>query len=267
MQSSSLVAQVSKQCLYAADVEEGLPADSPERNIAINRYAEAWACKQLLVAEGMKHSSFQQQLMPAIEQQVATYKEDLLVHHFLDDRVKRDSHNEVSLEEITAYYKGKQDDFMLNHAIVKGLFLVIPKRTRGVNAVKSWMLSSNAADRKKLKDYCKRHAQVALLEEDKWVSWESILARMNYYPLGSNDPTRVVKTNKFIHAADRKYLYLLKINQYKLAEEKATAPLEVVADRIKAIILHKRKLKLIKEIKANLLREAKKNHTCVIHVQ
>ncbi|WP_243518384.1 MULTISPECIES: hypothetical protein [unclassified Candidatus Cardinium] len=260
-EKGTFIARVDQQYLYLSDLRSiDLSSIHPEdRTSFINEYVEEWACKQLLMAQGNYQS-----IQPAIDDKVNDYKNDLLAYHFLENLIQLELNPYVSSEEIVDYYhKYKHNDFILHHDIVRGIFLALPKKATCINAVKSLMLSNKATDLKKLKKCCKPYAHKAILDANKWFPWETVLARLGYRPLVHT--TRLLKTNKFIHVAGQKHIYLLKINQYKIAQE--IAPLEEVEDQIKSIILHKRRLELINKIKRKLLEDAKKNHTCVIQIK
>lgn len=258
---ASFVARVGRQYLHASDLEllDISCIDPADKALLVNQYAEEWACKQLIIGQVNKKEG---EIQSTIESKISEYKNDLFVHHFLETLVKREFNDNVSPEAIADYYhKHKKKDFILNHDIVKGIFVAIPKRAAGVNFLKPLMLSKKSIDYQRLRTYCKPYVHTSVLESDRWFSWEAVLAKLGYRPIG--DATRLLKTNRFIHVVGRNYVYLLRIDQYKIARE--VAPIEAVADRIKAIVLHKRRLGLISKIKSNLLQNAKKNHTCVIH--
>ncbi|ROT47657.1 hypothetical protein [Candidatus Cardinium hertigii] len=263
-QQSSFIARVGNQYLYASDLAalDIAHMEASDKSTFLNQYVEEWAFKQLLIAQGSKEFP---SVQSSIESKINTYKNDLLAQHFLEIFVERAFNNEVSPAEIADYYeKHKRKDFILNHDIVKGIFLAIPKRAAGINSVKSLMLSKKPSDQKKIQAYCKPYANTTILAADKWFAWEAVLAKIGHPPLGDYgaNSTRLLKTNKFIHVAARKYLYLLRIDQYKTASE--ITPLEMVEERIRAIILHKRRLALVTKIKHNFLQNAKNNHTCLI---
>lgn len=258
VQKESFIACVGKQYLYPSDLSSMDLFHAADADFFIKKYVEEWACKQLLIAQANYQS-----IPPSMEGRLNDYKNDLLVYHFLETLIQPEFNANVSSEEIADYYqKYKQRDFILHHDIVRGMFLAIPKKAASINTVKSLMLSNKAADLKKLQTCCKPYARTAILATNQWFAWEAVLAKIGYRPLG--DATRLLKTNKFIHVVGRKHIYLLKINQYKLAQE--MAPLAAVEDRIRAIILHKRRLDLINKIKYKLLEDAKKNHTCIIQI-
>ncbi|TDG95683.1 hypothetical protein [Cardinium endosymbiont of Culicoides punctatus] len=252
------IARVGNQYLYPSDIEL-LNDTCPETTDKSPQYIKEWACRQLLIAYGTSHSH---EIQPLVEDKINDYKNDLLAHHILEKFVNQELNSDVSLDEIANYYNNNPNDFILNCDIVKGTFLSMPKKATGINAIKSLMLSTKPIDRKKLETYCKPYMNTVILESSKWISWEFVLRKIGFQPLG--DATRLLKTNKFIHVPSRKRIYFLKIDEYKIAP--GIAPLALMEERIKTIILHKRRLALASQIKEKLLENAKKNNTCVIHV-
>ena len=66
-----------------------------------------------------------------------------------------------------------------------------------------------------------------------------------------------MKGKKSIQESDSLHVYLLKILKYKISDE--TSPLEFVRDRIKDIIINKRKVELIKTLEDGIYKQAEKN--------
>ena len=254
--SAVCLASVNGQCLYDTDLE-GLYAIPMDTTVdQFSQHVENWAFKKLLVIEGEKQAQFTYQ-----ERQINQYKDDLYAYAVLQKMVKSELNEVVSSDLIIDYYQKHQNEFMLNHDIVKGLFFAIPKKTRGINHLKSLMLSNKPVDLIRLKEYSKAYSDTSILEPGRWFPWEDVLAKLKFVP---RNATRLLQANKFIDVAGEQHHYLLKIDQYKLSQ--ALAPIEVVQERIKAIILHKRRLALEKQIKDKLLLTAKKNRVYVNHV-
>lgn len=260
-QHPPFLARVGKDYLYASDMKL-----LNELGIHTTSYIEEWACAQLLIHQYNKQCIDNQQYK-SIETQLKSYKDHLIAYHCLEALAKPSFSEEVSPEEMATYYRDhKYNDFILNHDIVKGIFVALPKQATGVHRVRSLMLSSKVEDRSKIKEYCKLYANASILEADQWIAWKAVLAKVGYPPLAPDRASGLLQANKLIHTADRKHIFLLKIDQYKLAGEQEIAPLSMVKESIKAIILHKRKKALISNIKNEILQKAKKNHTCVTNL-
>ncbi|MBX9889762.1 MAG: hypothetical protein K2X94_00625 [Amoebophilaceae bacterium] len=255
--SAVCLASVNGQCLYDTDLENLHAISIDATADRFSQHIENWAFKKLLIMEGEKQAQFTYQ-----DRQINQYKDDLFAYAVLQKMVKSELNEAISSDVIIDYYQNHQNEFVLNHDIVKGLFLAIPKhkKVRGINHLKSLMLS-NPVNLSRLKEYSKAYPDTSILEPDRWFPWEDVLVRLKFIP---RNATRLLQANKFIDVAGEAYLYLLKIDQYKLSQ--ALAPLELVQERIKAIILHKRRLVLEKQIKDKLLLTAKKNRVYVNHV-
>jgi len=258
----TFVVRVKDDYLYESDLQSlydntnFIAHNSDTKVQSMIQYVEEWAFKKLLLIEANNLDC-----LSDLDKQIKQYKNDLLAYHVLERLVAAQLNQQVSLEAIADYYKTHQDDLILNHALVKGLFLAVPKSARNINMLKSLMLSHNPADANRLKECCKAYAETAILDPNDWLPWESVLAKIRFF---SEHAMRLLQTNRFIHVSDAKYVYLLKIDQYKLAKQ--VAPLESVQERIKAIILHKRRLSLEKQIKDKFLQNAKTKKIYVNHL-
>ncbi len=262
-QATAFVARVNDAYLYPADVAipDATGIEGTERTHLLNQYIEDWACKKLLLIKGRAaNAADKNSCLGSTEAQVNQYKEDLIAYWVLTTLVERQLNTAVSEEEIADYYQKHKDDFILNHDIVKGLFVAMPKKAAHIHVIKSLMLSTRQEDYEKLKTYCAPYAATVRLEPAQWLAWEYVLNTVGYRPLG--DATRLLRTNKFIHVAGQRGIYFLRIDAYKTAQE--LEPLESAQERIKSIIVHKRRLGLGKKIKESLLQDAKKNKVYVI---
>jgi hypothetical protein len=261
-QATAFVARVNDAYLYPADVAfpGATGMEGTERTHLLNQYIEDWACKKLLLIKGKAANAAKNSCLGSTEAQVNQYKEDLIAYSVLTTRVERKLNTSVSEEEIADYYQKHPDDFILNHDIVKGLFVAMPKKAAHIHVIKSLMLSKRQEDYEKLKTYCAPYAATVRLEPAQWLAWEDVLNTVGYRPVG--DATRLLRTNKFIHVAGQRGIYFLRIDAYKTAQE--LEPLESAQERIKSIIVHKRRLALGKKIKESLLQDAKQKKVYVI---
>lgn len=272
VQNGDFVARVRDAYLLPENIPFALAGDDPGGKNKRFRmeFIEGWVCKQLLIRKGeaMKvvpacsSDKSKATRLGGIERQIIQFREDLLAHLSLDALVKQKLDVSVSQVEIANYYSSHRDDFALNHDIVQGLFVAMPKKAPHIHAIKALMLSKKAGDGEKLQSYCAPYAATVRLSPAKWLAWEEVLATLGYRP--PRDVTRLLKTNKFIHVAGQRHIYFLRIDAYRTAQETAPLELESVQNRIRSILLQQRRLELAKKIKADLLQEAKEKKVYVI---
>ena len=76
-------------------------------------------------------------------------------------------------------------------------------------------------------------------------------------PFAKESKENLLKISKFIQKEDSLGVYLVAVKN--ILQKNETAPLSEVTNRIKQIILHKRKLELIREIEKTLINDAIQN--------
>jgi hypothetical protein len=93
------------------------------------------------------------------------------------------------------------------------------------------------------------------LQDSTWVPFSYLQQKIP--PFQSETKENLLKISKYIQKEDSLGVYLVAVKN-KLSKN-ATAPLTFVSSRIKQIILHKRKLELIREIEKTLRNDAIQN--------
>jgi hypothetical protein len=114
-----------------------------------------------------------------------------------------------------------------------------------------------------LKSYCYRFANRAHLEDSVWMYFSDIALTI---PMDNvQDEKAFFRSNRFYETSDDQYYYFMKIADYRLQGE--TSPLEFVADEIRKIIIHKRKVAIVKELEETIYDNAVKNEDFEIYIQ
>ncbi len=224
----------------------------------IQRYVKSWIRKQLLIAKAQQNIDFDEM---EIERKVLDYRYALMMHEFEKIYVNNKLDTHISNEEIRRYYEKNQDNFELDQNILRGIFVKLPKGAPKVTRFRYLLRSNRAEDFEELKSYCYSFASKAHLEDSTWVYFTDLYTYMP--PQHITDEQNFLKTHKFYESSDDNYMYFLKIEGYKLRTD--TSPLEFVEDEIRKIILHKRKVKLAKELESNIYDEAVKNQDFEIY--
>lgn len=101
-----------------------------------------------------------------------------------------------------------------------------------------------------LRDYCVQYAKVYDIFVERWVGFQTIA---NYIPETIENPEQFLKNNQFIERTDPDYYYLVSVHDYKLKNE--PAPIEYVNDKIKNLILNRRKIDFLKQLENNIYTE------------
>jgi len=254
------VARVYNQYLYKRDLEHlDVASDSAEdKEAIIERYVQSWVSKQLLIAEAEAHSGYNK---AEIESKILDYKNDLLVHSFVEKLVNAQVNGEVSDEEIASYYKSHQKDFVLQASFFRGKFVVVPKDAPNRARLPSLLTGETERRLAALKRYCLQFSTNYVLDETIWLPWEELIKTTSLN--NTRNKTTLLSTRKLLQASDSTQRYYFKISEYRLVGQ--VSPLDLVSNQIADLIIYRRKIDLANKIKKDLLRRAKKNNNCVIY--
>ena len=254
------VARVYDQYLYKQELEKIVPIGSnPTDSVEVLRkYAYNWVIEHLLASEA---SAIPSENNMDIEKKVSDYRFALLAHAHLEQIVSSQLNKEITEEEIQNYYQTHQENFKLKHSIVRGKFIIVPKIAPNSISLKNLIISKNDADVISLKEYCENFAEEFSLDENIWLKWEDIVTKTPFRRVP--DKTRLLKKTSFTEIQDETYRYYLKIEAYKTIDD--ISPIQLVREHIKSMVLYKRRIALIKQIKENMLQQAKSNNDYTLY--
>lgn len=258
--SETLVASVGSSYLFEADianlVEPGMSAEDSTR--ITEQYVRNWIKKELLVKEATGNVRIDQS---EIDKKVADYRYTLLSYEYQKLKIQQLLDTAITNEEILNYYNENQENFALRQNIIRGRFLKINQKAPKKADARRWIKSSRPQDLNSLKDYAFQFASSYSLEDSTWLRFDDITKNSPYSTL--TNKIQFLRTTQYTEETDSLYLYLLKIDDYKISEE--ISPLEFVRADIRNIILNKRKVELAKSLENEVFQNAKENEDYKIY--
>lgn len=259
--TQQVVARVGEQTLTYADLAQVLApnishTDSTER---ISRYAEAWVRQQLWIKEAKNQGLNQADWEKKVEQ----YRNDLLVQAFKEKYVAEHLDTNLTQADINKFYTENQANFLLRYPIVQAQWIQLPKGTPKQEKVMDWFKSRKEADRQELRSYCIRFATTYQLQDTIWVGFEELVRGTPFAQLSNKND--FVSKITFSQKQDEDFVYLLKINTYKISGQ--AAPLAYVQAQVKGIILNQRKTALLNTLSNDVYKQAQKQQEFEILVK
>lgn len=254
------VARVNDKFLFAHDLADIVPSGtaSEDSSRLVKRYVNSWIRKQLLIDEAARSIEFDQQ---ELERKILDYRYALMVYEYEKFYVNSALQKEVTEEEVAAYYEANKDNFELKQNIVKGIYVKVPKEAPRLNKLREFIALKEEDDREKLKSYSYRFASDFMLDNAVWVNFDELL--MNTPLMSIPNKVQWLKANKYVETSDERYLYFLKIEDYKISNE--LSPLEFVRDQIETIIINKRKTELAARLEKEIYEKAQKSESFEIY--
>ncbi len=242
------VARVYNSFLYREDISSIFPAGiSQEDSTRIARgYIDRWIRNQLV----LRHA--EANLPPGeknLDKQIAGFRASLLIHIYHQYLIGQKLDTIIHYYEIDEYYHNHVTNFILDKPAISGIFLKIPLSAPNRDRIPVWF--RNAGDLVHIENYADQYAEQYMLFFDNWMYLDDILAG---FPRGSVSSSGNYSGGDHIVVTDPEYQYFLGINDYLAAGIRM--PVSLAGEKIKSIILNKRKIKFLNDLEMNVMREA-----------
>ena len=255
------VARVFDAEIYPSNLENVVPygikgKDSIE---LIKKFIQQWVQDEL-VLQYAKRNLTDEQLN--IDKEVEEYRKNLIIYNYQKELISQKLDTVVQQSEIDKYYNTYSSNFVLKDNIAHVYYIKLNKKTPGIEKVKRWYISNNTKDIDNLRSFCIQFAENYFLDDNTWLLFDDILKEV---PIENYNTELLLKNNTNIELADSSYVYFLRIKGYKI--KNSISPLSFERDNIKNIIINKRKLQLIDEMKREVYNQALDNKDFEIYVK
>jgi hypothetical protein len=244
------LAQVSEKNLYPSDIRDIFPGNvSLEDSIMIQQnYVDKWVKKQLILQKAELNLTEEQK---DVRQQIEEYRSSLLIYKYEQSLILQKLDTLISDDEIETYYQENPSNFNLDRHIVKALFIKLPMNAPDLWRVRQMYRSEKEEDFKELESYCYQYGVKYDYFDDNWIPFTTITRAL---PNEIRNPESYLRWNRYIEQQDSAFRYMVSLREYSLAG--TVAPLPYVEQKIRSIILNKRKVKFIRDLENNIYKDA-----------
>lgn len=250
------IATVNNKNLFNEDVEFLLPknVDTKDSIVLIRSIINSWAIQQLLLLKAEENTSVNDN--SEVNNLVREYRQALLINGYKERLIKQQLDTFVEQKEIQDYYKLNNKNFRLNEELIKTRYLHFSNDLIDKKEVVQLFKKGTIEDLEAL-ELRQLTFKMMMLNDSVWMSLENVMLKMPF----SRD--NLLKKTKLFQKEDSLGLYLVTINDVLLRNQ--IAPLSYIEPTIKQMILHQRKLQLIRDIEKIIVKDAIQNKNFKIH--
>jgi hypothetical protein len=243
---------VGDKILTKGDLFQVIPDNIPpdDSTIFAQDYINRWIRAELMLRKAELNLNPEEK---DVQRLLEEYRRSLLVHQYQQKMLEQKYSPLITSSEIKRYYEEMLENFKLAENIIKGIFVIVPRTAPNLNDLRRWYRSNNNEDLVKMEAYCYQNAKKYEVFLEEWYSLDQINARL---PRPISRPEQYLKYNKSYETSDSLYHYFVSIHDYKL--ESDIAPLEYTENKIKAILLNKKRLDFINQLETDLYDEGLK---------
>ncbi len=252
--SSNTLARVGRNQLTATEVKQAIPSNlKGEDSVAFAKhYIDKWLVRQLKIEEADELFS---NSVNDIEKMVEDYRQTLLTSKVDQHYVDKLMSNELTDEDIANYYNTHKSDFTLDRTLVKGRILRFDGGYRQSKRLKEQMRKAAASptDAKTFSDVCEKNGFVLTDYRSEWISFSDFLANLPTTLAQDYDPLLDKMDIQEMEANDIRYYF----DFTSVCRKGNVAPLEVVKENIRRILLTQRRSEIIKTHEEQIVKQAK----------
>lgn len=254
-----MLARVHDEYLYESDLK-GIftPGMVQKDSLAITKsFIENWVQQKLIIHQAEKNLSNEQM---DFTRQLENYKNSLIIYEYENALVRQNLDTLITDEEIQNYYDGNQQNFLLKDNIIQIQYVKLPLKTGNLKQFKKLLSSNNQEDKNTLSDLCEKQAADYFLDDQNWLLFNDLLKQI---PIKTYNQEDFLKNHRDLEYQDSLFVYLVRFKDFKIKE--SVSPLSFEKQRIRDIIINKRKIDLINRMQDDLYSNARKKNIIEIY--
>lgn len=257
---SDPVARVNDNYLFKEDLINLIePNTSAEDSVLIvNNYINRWATQQLLIDQAKLNLPESQ--LATYDQLVLDYKNDLYTKGYKNAAVARQLDSSITDQVYQQYYEKNKESFILKERLLKLRYIYLGQEFNEKDQIERQIKSFSPEDQIALEEIAYQFNKY-YLNDSTWVRQDALLSEIPLIAVKSN--AEKLKKSNFVRLQDSIGVYLIQVQD--ALEKGDDAPLDYVRPTIQQIILNKRKLDLIKQLEADITKDAIKNNDFEIY--
>ena len=248
------LARVNDEYLMLDDVDfsemQGIKTE--DSLLHIQTIIRNWATQQLLI-DGAR-INLEEEQQTDFRGLVKQYETDLYTSAYTEALVKRNLDTTLTQEELTATYNQNKELFVLKEDLIKLRYINIESNMSNSQEIKRRFKRYSSEDKTHL-DTISIQFNSFFLNDSIWIKADQVISKIK--PLQKGFNKLLLKKPNFIQLNDSLELYLIKINE--VLAPGMQAPMEYVLPTLRQIIINKRKLILINQLKKEIVNDAINN--------
>lgn len=242
--------EVNGKILYHSEVKGIIPTgiSSADSLLLAENYIKKWVKDELIYSVAQKNLGND---AVEVEKLVEAYRRSLIRYKYQERLVTERLSANVRESDKLIFFEENQERFILDDAIVKGLFLKIPVEAPGLADVKKWYKSNSVESLEKIEKYSIQNASIYEYFYDHWVDFGDVIGNI---PLSVPNANAFLQANRYVEVSDSTYCYLLNIEEYMTAGK--VAPYEYAESQIVEMLINLKRKDFVEKFENELYTDA-----------
>lgn len=253
---SEIIAIVNTNKLFKEDLIGVFPNNiSKEDSIVMAKsFINDWAIKNLFLSKAEANISLDD--VKRINELVKDYRESLLINSYKETLIKQRLDTVIGEVELGVFYDKNKDNFKLNEELVKIKYLHYDHNIINQKEFVKLFQSDKIEDLENLEKQ-QLSFKYYQFNDSIWTRIDNVLLKLPF------SKENLLNKTKFLEKKDSLGVYLVAIKDVLVRND--TAPLNYMKPNMKQMILHQRKIQLIRDLEKILVKDATKNNNFKVY--
>ena len=245
--SDTRLARVGDKYLYVSQLQEALTNRSPLQDsvVYLRELVKSWIKQQVLVQQAEQNLSEEER---DTRKKLEDYHHSLLIYQYEKKLLSSRLDTVVTEAHIRDYFKKNKSNFELRKNLLRLWFVKADVKKRDLDHVRTLMKTNRSNE---LLMWCKANAANFFLDEQVWLDFADVLREI---PIRTYNEEAFLNNNTYTEVKDGDFIYLVRIFDYRIRSSTSDPGIE--RERIREMIINQRKVKLLKTLEQNLIKEA-----------
>jgi len=215
----------------------------------VHSYIEHWIRKKLLAHNAQKYINNKKE----IDRLVEDYENSLLIEAFQKQYIQENLDTQITIQQIKDFYKENKNNFHLDHSVVRFLYAKIDANKKGLDKFyENW----NNNRYNLVYRYGSKNSKKYFLKTKEWYNLKEMKEKVPKFLIKKG---RKYEVQKNVNG----YEYFLKVLETRHKDE--IVPLSLIKDKLKKLIIEKRKTQLIDDYIEKLYKKEINNKNIKIY--
>ena len=253
------VARVYNDYLYESDLKGIIPPKtSMNDSITLaHSFINNWIRQKLIIRQAENNLASDKM---SFDKEIEDYKNSLIIYEYESELVREKLDTVVSDEEIQDYYNANQQNFLLKDNIVQIQYVKLNLKSANARQLKKLLMSDVPGDKTRLAELSEKNAADYFLDDQNWIPFNELLKKI---PIKTYNQEDFLKNHREVDCQDSAFLYLVRFKDFRTKEN--VSPLTFETERIRNIILNKRKIELISRMHQDIYEKGQKDNIFEIY--
>jgi hypothetical protein len=255
----NVLARVYDDYLYESDLKGIVPEGTNVKDsIAIVRnFVNGWITEMLELNKA--HRNLLEEDMQ-FEKQLEEYRKSLIIYQYESKLISQTLDTVVDDSEIEDYYKENIGNFQLKNNIVKVYYARFNVDNPKMATIRKFFYSEKPDARDSLDVYIEKYSNLYFLDDETWILFDDLL---KFVPIETYNEEAYLQNHRKIELKVEPHIYLVGIKDFKIKE--SVSPLSFEKEKIRQIIINKRKLEIINRMREEIFRTAQQHNDFEIY--